>query len=472
MSTQPSYEHHPGLPAGLRKQLTELFGAERFSDSPEDLLTYAFDATRKQYLPHAVVWPETAAEIAELMRLASHEGIPIVPRGGGSGLSGGSLSVTGGILLSMERMNAILEIDAANRLVRTQTGTTLLHLKDELIHHNLFYPPDPSSAKTALLGGTLANCAGGLNCVKYGTTKDYVQALEVVLPTGEIMHLGSKARKNVVGYDLIPLFVGSEGTLGIITEATLRLLPYPPHRLAFLALYDSVSASLASVRNILASGITPSAIEYIDRRCLEAANHYVKDREMPVCDALLLIEVDGFEWNLIEKDQESLIDICRAGGAYQIEPARNEEERKAIWSVRKSLSPAMYTIAPFKTNEDICVPISEIEPTLNDAYAIGERHGLATLCFGHAGDGNIHVNYMSHREQDESAENAVGDLFAAVVRRQGSISGEHGIGITKAPYLNLELGPVEQRVMMDIKQRFDPNHILNPHKIFSSTSAT
>lgn len=451
------------------RELTAIFGKERISTAPEDVLTYAYDATRKEYPPQAVVWPESAEEIAELFRVATREHFPVYPRGGGSGLTGGALALEGGIQLSTERMNQVLELDEANRLVHAQSGIMLGDLKTRVQEKGLFYPPDPSSAKTASLGGTLANCAGGLNCVKYGTTKDWVQSVKAVTASGDIITAGSKARKNVVGYNLLQLLIGCEGTLGVITEATLRLLPYPTRRKAFIALYSSVRDALASVRSMLDSGIVPSAIEFIDRNCLEAANSYVKDKEMPVADALLLVEQDGFEDAPLEKDLSVLMNICREGNATEVRGAHDEQERLALWSVRKSLSPAMYTIATFKTNEDICVPLSEIESTLDVAYELGSRYNIPTLCFGHAGDGNIHVNYMSSKENDPDVEAAVKALMIEVVKRGGSISGEHGIGISKAPYLSLEIGDTERKIMQSIKQFFDPSGILNPGKIFTQS---
>lgn len=294
----------------IRNELISIFTSERFSESPEDCYTYSYDATRKEYPPQAVVWAECEEEICALLRLANREGVPVYPRGGGSGLTGGALATRGGILLSMERMNRFLGLDEANRLAHAQCGIMLGDLKNLVQERGLFFPPDPSSAKTASLGGVLANCAGGLNCVKYGTTKDWVQGARVALPTGEAVALGGKARKNVVGYNLLQLMIGSEGTLGVITEAILRLIPYPPHRQAFIALFNSVTDSLRAVKTVLSGGIVPSAIEFIDRRCLEAANHYARDKSsdktIPVAEALLLIEQDGFDAKAIADDIEAM----------------------------------------------------------------------------------------------------------------------------------------------------------------------
>ncbi|MDP8244593.1 MAG: FAD-binding oxidoreductase [Candidatus Hinthialibacter antarcticus] len=464
----PTLSYNP-ISNDIMRALQAIFGPERASNQPEDLLTYSFDATRQEFPPQAVVWAESEDEICALMRLANEHHFPVYPRGGGTGFTGGALPVHGGVVLSLEHMDAIVELDEANRFVTVQSGMALGELKTQLLAKGLFYPPDPSSAKTATVGGSLAECAGGLNCVKYGVTKEWVQSVRAVLPNGEAVQVGTKARKNVVGYNLLPLLIGSEGTLAVITEATLRLVPYPPHRQAFVALFDSVAAAIDSVQRILMSGVTPSALEFIDRRCLEAANQYLKDKRMPVADALLLVECDGFDPQRIQDEQNTLIQVSKDCGAQEIHPAQSEEERMALWSIRKNLSPAMHAIAPFKTNEDICVPISEIQGILQDAYEIGDRYKIATLCFGHAGDGNLHVNFMTHNEHDPNIEAAVAELFKATIKRQGSISGEHGIGVTKAPYLEMEVGTTVKNMLIELKKMFDPNNILNPDKIVVKT---
>ncbi|MBN2328132.1 MAG: FAD-binding protein [Candidatus Omnitrophica bacterium] len=453
----------------LLKSLKKVFTPERVSNDPVDLMTYAYDATRHHYPPQVVVWAETAEEISGLMKLACEYKVPVYPRGGGTGHTGGALALQGGILLSMERMAAIRSIDADNRLVTAQTGIPLGSLKTAVQKEGLFYPPDPSSAKTASLGGTLAECAGGLNCVKYGTTKDWIQSLEAVLPTGEIIHLGSKARKNVVSFNLVQLLIGSEGILAVITEATLRLIPYPAHRTTFIALFDSVDDSAQAVRAILGSGALPCALEFIDRLSLEAANAHNPEAGLPIAEALLLIEIDGLDPADVQEDKAALIEICQSKGAVQITEADDDQERERLWDIRRSLSPAMFAKAPFKTNEDICVPISAFPAMLEHAYAISRKYGVFALCFGHAGDGNLHVNFMSHDEQDPKVEQAVDELFQRTVSLNGSISGEHGVGISKAPYLSYEMGKREQQLLLDIKRVFDPHNILNPGKIVTAS---
>ncbi len=453
----------------LLQELHRVFPKTRISDDPIDLMTYAYDATHHQYPPQVVVWPETAQEISAVMKLACIYKTPVYPRGGGTGQTGGALALEGGILLSMERMASIRKIDTENRLVTAQAGIPLGDLKLAVQKEGLFYPPDPSSAKTATLGGTLAECAGGLNCVKYGITKDWIQSVEAVLPTGEIIHLGSKARKNVVSFNLVQLLIASEGILAVITEATLRLIPYPAHRSTFIALFGSATDSAQAVRAILGSGTLPCALEFIDRLSLEAANAHNPEAGLPIAEALLLIETDGMNPGDVQEDKQNLIDICRSKGAVSITEAGNNQERERLWDIRRSLSPAMFAKAPFKTNEDICVPIASFPTIVNKAYQIGEKYGIFTLCFGHAGDGNLHVNFMSHNERDPQVEKAVEELFRETVALEGSISGEHGIGITKAPYLSYEMGEREQQLLLDIKRVFDPHNILNPGKIVAAS---
>ncbi len=430
-----SQKRYRSVDSTVIKKLGEIFSKNRISSEPVDLMTYSYDATRKEYPPQVVVWPDTTEEISRLMKFACEYLVPVYPRGGGTGLSGGALAVEGGILLSMERMTKVEPIDIHNRQVTAQCGIALGELKSMVQEQGLFYPPDPSSAKTASLGGTLAECAGGLNCVKYGTTKDWIMAVTAVLPTGEVIHVGSKARKSVSGYNLLQLLIGSEGTLGLITDATLRLLPYPNYRSTFYALFDSVLDSAVAVQEMLQSGVIPCAMEFIDRISLEAVNNYVKEKQMPVAEALLLVECDGHDQQSVNEDLHVLIEKCRQKGATKIQEAQSDQERTGLWSIRKNLSPAMYAMAAYKTNEDISVPISEFPAMLKESYEISKRHNVITLCFGHAGDGNFHVNFMSDKEEDPDVKAAVEDLFRATVAKGGSISGEHGIGITKAPYL-------------------------------------
>ena len=446
------------------QSLQSYLSTDRVSTDSVDVMTYSYDASQKQYPPQAVVWVESTDEVSNVLKYANENKIPVYARGGGTGLTGGALPVHGGIALATSKMDKLLKIDAENNYIEAEVGIVLGDLKNHLQEQGLFFPPDPSSAKTAQLGGCLAECAGGLNCVKYGTTKDWVLGIEAVLPTGEIIQSGANVRKSVVGYNLTQLFIGSEGTLGVISKATLRIIPYPKHRATFIALYDSIQEAAQSSVDILQSGILPMALEYIDRPCLEAVNSFKQGANMPMAEALLLIETDGYDQERVNSELQVLQEICRKNGATEIKPSDSDEERAHLWSVRKSLSPAMHAKAPYKTNEDICVPITKLPEILEKTYAIGKKADIPTLCFGHAGDGNIHVNFMTHTQHDPVIEKAVHDLFYATVESGGSISGEHGIGVTKAPFIHLEIGENERALHKRVKQLFDPNNIMNPGK--------
>lgn len=446
------------------QSLRSLLSPDQVSNDPVDQMTYSYDASQRQSAPQAVVWIKSTEDVSKVLKYANEHKIPVYARGGGTGLTGGAIPVHGGIALCTSKMNQIINIDAENHFVEVEAGIVLLDMKNRLEEQGLFYPPDPSSAKTAQLGGTLAECAGGLNCVKYGITKDWVLGLEAVMANGDIINIGAKVRKCVVGYNLTQLLVGSEGTLGVITKATLRLIPLPKHQATFLALFNSAIDAAQTSVDILQSGITPKALEFIDRYCLEAVNSYMHGADMPLADAVLLIETDGFDQDIVQRDIEVLQEICKKNNATEIKVANDNDERTHLWKVRKALSPAMHAKAPYKTNEDICVPITKLPEILEKTYAIGEKANIPTLCFGHAGDGNIHVNFMTHTQFDPVVEQAVHDMFIATIECGGTISGEHGIGLSKAPFIKLELGENVRKVHKQIKSLFDPNNILNPGK--------
>lgn len=451
----------------LEEEFRSFLGTKGVSTDELDLVTYAYDATRKNFPPWAIVWPTTTEQVSRVMRIATRERIPVYPRGSGSGLTGGALATAGGILLTLEHMNRMIEIDTANRTVTAQPGILLGELKEAVQAEGLFYPPDPSSVKIASLGGTIAECAGGLNCVKYGTTKDYVLTVEAVLADGDVIRIGSRARKSVSGYNLLQLLVGSEGTLAIITEATLRLLPYPPYRCTFLAGFDSIEEAGGAVVAILDSPVVPSALEFIDRISLECVNAYLGSGKIPIVEAVLLGEVDGFDLGMVYEDAKRVGAICSERGARTVRSAQNPQERETLWDVRRNLGPAMFQKGPIKHNEDICVPLAEFPNMLKEVYEIADRHEAVAICFGHAGDGNLHVNFMSHSEEDPAVQKGIKELFRRAVARGGTISGEHGIGITKAEFLHLEWGERETDLMRGIKKTFDPLNILNPGKIFA-----
>jgi len=380
-------------------------------------------------------------------------------------MSGGSVPVRGGVVLSFERMDRILEISAADRTAVVQPGVITGDLHKAVERAGLFYPPDPASSAFCTIGGNVAECAGGLRAVKYGVTRDYVLGLEAVLPTGELMRTGSRTLKSVAGYDLTRLLVGSEGTLGVVTEITLRLLPLPEAVRTLAAWFAGPGEALAAVAKIMAGRVIPRALEFVDDEALRAVEAFTRTDLSRGAGAMLLIETDG-PAATADAEIVALADLCRASGASRLDHASSKEERDRLWNMRKSISPALYALKPRKLNEDIVVPVSRIGDLLAEVRSIASRRGLLIVCFGHAGDGNIHVNVMYDDGSQDRAKAAVAEVFAAAVSLRGSITGEHGIGLAKAAYLPLEAGPGALAAMRRIKQALDPNNILNPGKIF------
>jgi len=453
------------LDPSVLKELAAIVGPAHLFTGPEELVVYSYDATRTASLPAAVARPATAGEVSQILLLANGQHFPVIPRGAGTGMSGGSVPVRGGLVLSFERMNRILEIDERNRMAIVEPGVITGDLQREAEARGLFYPPDPASQQFCTLGGNIAECAGGLRAVKYGVTRDYVLGLEVVLPTGEIIKTGSRTLKSVAGYDLTRLIIGSEGTLGVVTKIIVRLLPQPESVETLSAFFPDIRSAGLAVAKISAGPILPRALELIDSGALRAVETYLKEDVSRGAGAMVLAEVDGSP-EATASEAGALDRACREAGAISVTRATDKREQDRIWKLRRSISPALYTIKPRKINEDIVVPPARVPDILAEVEDIAKRHGLLIVCFGHAGDGNIHTNIMLEEEERPQAELAVKEIFAAVLRMQGSISGEHGIGITKAPFLPLEAGEQALEAMKKIKRAWDPNNILNPGKIF------
>ena len=452
------------LEPSLIKELKNIVGARHLYTVPEELVAYSYDATRKEALPWAVARPSSTEEFADLV-LANRAGFPVVPRGAGTGMSGGSVPTQGGVVLSLERMDRILEIDEENFLAVVEPGVITGELQRVVEARGLFYPPDPASHEVCTIGGNVAECAGGLRAVKYGVTKDYVMGLEVVLPTGEIIRTGARTAKSVAGYDLTKLMVGSEGTLGVATKIILKLLPLPESVLTLSAFFPDVDSAARAASAIIRERVLPRALELVDRASLRAAEQYLKEDLSGGAAAMLLIEVDGTVASAAA-EMERVTTIVSRCNASRMEQAHDPAERERLWKLRRSISPALYTIKPRKLNEDIVVPRSRIADILREIEAIAARHGLLIASFGHAGDGNIHTNIMVDDADLPKAEIAVKEIFAATLRMDGSISGEHGIGLSKAAYLPMEVSPAALAAMKRIKQALDPKNILNPGKIF------
>ena len=456
-------------------RLTAIVGDGHARCDTESRERYGRDALQIGHPADLVLLPADTAEIAAIATVCDAGRVPMVVRGAGTGYTGGAVPVHGGVVISMERLNRILDIDADNLLAVVQPNVITRELQDAVEAQGLFYPPDPASLKQSSLGGNVAECAGGPRAVKYGTTKRYVLALEAVLPTGEIVRTGSKAVKNVVGYDLTQLLVGSEGTLAIVTEITLRLVPKPAVQATLQATFAGIGEAVAAVSGLLAARVVPATIELIDRESLTAVERHLSRSLAPDgTGAMLIIEVDGVPGGVAE-ESERVIAACRAAGALDVRRAATAAERDAIWEARRELSFALRAIAPRKINHDLVVPRGRVPQLFELVDRVRRDHQLLIPCFGLAGDGNIHVNLLvdpGNPDEMSRAMLAERQLFEGVVALEGSISGEHGIGFSKAKYLGLELSPPNIALMRRIKLAFDPHGILNPGKQWDAGEAT
>ena len=433
------------------------------------LTAFGTDALGIAHPPDLVVVPANTQDIARIAKLCHDHRVPLVVRGAGTGYTGGAVPTRGGVVLSMERMNRILEIDEANLLAVVEPHVVTGHLQREVEKVGLFYPPDPASLETSSIGGNVAECAGGPRAFKYGVTRRYVLGLEAVLPTGEIVRTGSKTVKNVVGYDLTQLLVGSEGTLAIITKITLRLIPKPPAVATLIAMFPDVRHAVDGVNALIRKRVVPAAIELIDQDSLDAVqSHTGTTIAPPGSSAVLIVEADGTPASVADEIDRAE-QACLEAGASQSRRARNDAERNDIWNVRREVSLALKATGLMKMNHDVVVPKGRVPELMEVVSDLKQQYGLRVASFGHAGDGNIHVNLMVDPADATglaNAHDAERDLFERVVALEGSISGEHGIGFAKAPYLAIELSPDEIALMKRVKTAFDPHNILNPGKIF------
>ena len=457
------------------KKLQAIVGKKYLATAREDLMCYSYDGTGMEFMPAAVAFPGSAAEISSIMELAGQELFPVVPRGAGTGMTGGALPVEGGLVLATSRLNKILEIDTENQVAVVEPGVITGQFQAAVKREGLYYPPDPASSDFCTMGGNVAECSGGPSAVKYGVTRDYVLGLEVILPDGHLMHTGVRTAKGVVGYDLTRLFIGSEGTLGIVSKIVVRLLTLPTHTKTYLVLTESLQQATLLVSDILKSGILPNTLEYMDSTALSVVNDFLPLEVPQRTRALLLIEVDGAEKSTAEQGENLLTllaDRQRYPEILEVRQAKNDREVEDIWRARRSISPATFKLRPHKISEDVVVPRSKIHQLVDFTEKLSQELGIVILTFGHAGDGNIHVNIMVDKDnpvEDEKGQEAKRRLFDHVITLSGTLSGEHGIGITKAPFLSLELDGTSMEFMEKIKMLFDPNNILNPGKIFSTT---
>lgn len=457
------------LSSGILGKLRRIVGDKGVLTSPVELAAYSFDGTTDcRGLPEAVVFPTITDQVSEIMRLANDEEIPVTVRGAGTNVSGGSIPMSGGIVLCTTRMNRIVDLDPTNFTVTTQVGVVLNELNQELARHNLFFPPDPQSFLAATIGGCVSENAGGPYAVKYGVFKHYLLGMTVVLPSGSILTLGGKTMKNVTGYDLPQLLCGSEGTLAVITEVTLRLLSLPVAKQTVLAVFDEVVTAGNAVHRILSGGILPAKIELMDNWVIRRIEE-VTPLGLPLeAEAILLFELDGIS-EAVKKETHQVIELCQQAGAMEVRPARDAKEADNFWTARRAGFSAIFGQSPTVLAEDVTVPPSRMPDLINRIKQIAREHGLTVVMIGHAGDGNLHPSILTDKNNPEHygrAEEAIHDIFAAALELGGAISGEHGIGLEKRRFLKQALPPAAIGLLKEIKKVFDPKGILNPGKIW------
>ncbi|MCC5801048.1 glycolate oxidase subunit GlcD [Rossellomorea vietnamensis] len=461
------------ITSDIKNQLVSIVGEDNYRDTPAEKLVYSYDATPNyQSMPDAIIVPRSTGEVSAIVKICNEHRIPIVPRGSGTNLCAGTCPTEGGLVLLFTHMNNILELDEENLTITVQPGVVTLDLIHAVEAKGLFYPPDPSSMKISTIGGNINENSGGLRGLKYGVTRDYVLALEAVLPNGDIIRTGGKLAKDVAGYDLTRLFVGSEGTLCVITEATLKLVPMPETKQTMLALYQDIEAAAKSVSNIISNRIIPTTLEFLDQPTLEVVEDFAKIGLPTDVKAVLLIEQDGPP-EVVARDMKRIEEVCVENDAVSVQLAKTEIESDALRTARRSALSALARLKPTTILEDATVPRSEIAKMVKAINDIAERHELKICTFGHAGDGNLHPTVATDaRDHDEMerVEAAFEEIFAHAIELGGTITGEHGVGMMKAPYLEWKLGAEGINAMKMIKQSFDPKNIMNPNKVFAKES--
>lgn len=451
----------------LKHELLGIVGRANFTDSLIDLISYSYDASDHDHRPDAALWPTSAEEVSKILQLANRYQCPVIPRGAGTGLAGGAVPISGGIVLDLSRMNKIIEIRIPDRLVILQPGVVYDDLDRALAPHGFFFPPDPASGKVCTIGGNVATNAGGIRGAKYGVTRDYVLGLEVVLADGRIARTGSSCMKSASGYDLTRLFVGSEGTLGVITQIILKINPRPTALMTGLASFSGLKEAGQAVIDIMHSGIIPSVLEVLDENSIRVLGER-SDVHLPDANALLLTETDGFTEAEVSFQMEKIVDLFRKNHALDIRTAGAGPSSEALWKARKLVGSAAGKLRTNNVSEDVTVPISRVPDLLTGISKIVRQYGFPFVVFGHAGDGNLHPKIMYDRsdpDQVKRIEKVVDEIFRLTCDLKGTLTGEHGIGLAKAPYMRFEHDPVSMEMMRSIKKLLDPKNILNPGKM-------
>jgi len=451
----------------IKQDLIDIVGQENFSDLLIDLVSYSYDASDHKHRPEAGVWPTSSEEVSRILILANEHRFPVTPRGAGTGLAGAAVPASGGLVLDMCRMNKILDIRIADRLTVVQPGVVYADLEKALAPHGFFFPPDPASSTVCTLGGNVATNAGGIRGAKYGVTRDYVMGLEAVLPDGRIMRIGSRCMKSASGYDLTRLFVGSEGTLGVITEIILKINPKPTAFKTVLASFASLKDAGQAITDIMHSGIVPSVLEVLDENSIKVLREHA-NMNLPEVMAMILVETDGYTEAETSYQMGKLIEVFRKNSVTDIQVADTADEAEELWKARKSVGSTAGQLRANSVSEDVTVPMSKVPDLLTGISIIVSKYDLPFVIFGHAGDGNLHPRIMYDRSDPDNVtrlSKAVDEIFKLTCNLGGTLTGEHGIGLSKAPYMTLEHDPVAIDVMRSIKILFDPNNILNPGKM-------
>jgi D-lactate dehydrogenase len=451
----------------LLLQLRKFLNSNQILTEESDRWSYGYDNSRRQALPDLVLLPESHDDVQHTVTLCNQFNVPLIARGRGTGTTGATVPVNGGVILSTERMNLVLELNSDDRYLVTQPGVTNQAVQNKAAEIGFFWPPDPTSSEYCTIGGNLAYNSAGPRTVKYGTPRENVLGLRAVIGTGEELRTGVFTTKGVVGYDLTRLLIGSEGTLAIITEATLKLTPIQSPIRTFQALYKNIEDATKAIVSIMSQSITPRVLEFIDKNAINMIRDY-SDIELPRdAGALLMIEIDGPSADQ-DKCINSIVTSASNEGLLSIKTAGSKQEADALWALRKALSPALRKISPKKINEDVVVPISNLPKLISGLEELSEKHSIPIVNFGHAGNGNIHVNLLydpDNKQQSKQVHECLDEVFDLVLDLKGSLSGEHGVGLEKRDFIARELDPVSLRLMHQLKRQFDPKGILNPGKM-------
>ena len=448
------------------KAFTALVGKENIYDDKAHMLAYSYDATRTRFEPDAVIFPRHEQDVSDILKYCNDNLIVITARGAGSGFTGGALPANGGIIMAMEKhMNKILEIDTENMVAVVQPGVINMDLQKHVEELGLFYPPDPASEEYSTLGGNVSENAGGMRAAKYGITKDYVMALRAVRTNGDVIRAGKRTIKDVAGYNIAGILIASEGTLAVLTELTLKLIPKPKYKKTYMGIFPSVDNAMNAVFKSLSAGANPVAMEFLDALVIEALIEKLGVDLPTDAGAVLVGDVDGNVPEEVAFQLETLEKSFKENSATEFRIAKDDDEAKELWYARKNASQSITIFGNKKLNEDISVPRSMLPKALKNIYALGEKYGFKVPCFGHAGDGNIHVNVMIDMSQIDEGHKCIEEIFQMVVDMGGTLSGEHGIGTSKAPFMGIAFNEQELQMFKDIKKSFDPNNILNPGKM-------